>query len=203
MGLANAGAHKGRPYEPGTVTDAFMREVAQLSVYEDGARRAQARLAAHGIALVIERNLPRTRLDGAALCLQKGRPVIGLTLRYDRIDSFWFSLMHELAHVGLHLDCDESELFIDDLSLTGGDLLENGADRVARDALIPPRFWKSSPVRDRATVLAVYDLAREAGVHPAVVAGRVRHERGNYRLLSQLIGSGKVRSQFDRGNLIS
>jgi len=156
-----------------------MREVAQLSVYEDGPRRAH--------------------LDGAALCLQNGRPIIGLTLRYDRIDSFWFSLMHELAHVGLHLDCDENELFIDDLSLTGEDPLEDGADRAARDALISPRFWKSSPVRDRATVLAVYDLAREAGVHPAVVAGRVRHERGNYRLLSQLVGSGKVRRQFEAG----
>ena len=84
-----------------------MREVAQLSVYEDGPRRAQERLAAHGIALVIERHLPRTHLDGAALCLLDGRPVIGLTLRYDRIDNFWFSLMHELAHVSLHLDCHE------------------------------------------------------------------------------------------------
>ena len=96
-----------------------MREVAQLSVYEDGPRRAQQRLAAHGIALVIERHLPRTHLDGAALCLLDGRPVIGLTLRYDRIDNFWFSLMHELAHVSLHLDCHENDLFIDDLSLTG------------------------------------------------------------------------------------
>ncbi len=52
---------------------------------------------------------------------------------------------------------------------------------------------------DRATALAVYDLAREAGVHPAVIAGRVRHERGNDRLLSQLVGSGKVRRQFEYG----
>ncbi len=186
-------------YRPGTVTGQFMREVAQLSVYEDGPRRAQDCLAEHGIALVIERHLPRTHLDGAALCLRDGRPVIGLTLRYDRIDNFWFSLMHELAHVGRHLGCDENELFIDDLSLTGGDPLEEEADRVAREALIPPRFWASSPVQERATVLAVYDLAREAGVHPAVIAGRVRHERGNYRLLSQLVGSGKVRRQFAHG----
>ena len=184
-------------YRPGTVTGQFMREVAQLSVYEDGPRRAQAYLVEHGIALVIEGHLSRTHLDGAALYLRDGRPVIGLTLRYDRIDNFWFSLMHELAHVGRHLDCNENELFIDDLSLTGGDPLEEEADRVARDALIPPRFWASSPVQERATVLAVYDLAREAGVHPAVIAGRVRHERGNYRLLSQLVGSGKVRRQFE------
>ena len=196
LALANAGAHKGRPYKPGTVTSEFMRGVAQLSIHEDGPRRAQAYLAEQGISLVVERHLPRTHLDGAALCLQDGRPVIGLTLRYDRIDSFWFSLMHELAHVGFHLDCDENEFFIDDLSLTGGDQLEDDADRMARGALIPPEMWEFSAVRDGATVLAVYALAQEAGVHPAVVAGRVRYERGNYRLLSQLVGSGKVRSQF-------
>ena len=203
LGLANVGAHKGRPYKPGTVTEAFMREVAQLSIYEDGPRRAQAYLAEQGIALVVERHLPRTHLDGAALCLQDGRPVIGLTLRYDRIDSFWFSLMHELAHVGLHLDGGEEESFIDDLSLQDSDPLEHEADRQAQDVLIPPEMWASSPVRERATVLEVYALAQEAGVHPAVVAGRVRHERGNYRLLSQLVGSGKVRSQFgaDAGSL--
>ena len=198
LGLANQSPPEAG-YRPGTVTERFMREVAQLSVYEDGPRRAQERLAAHGIALVTERHLPRTHLDGAALCFWNGRPVIGLTLRYDRIDNFWFSLMHELAHVGRHLDCDENDLFIDDLSLTGEDPLEEEADRVARDALIPPRLWESSLVRERATILAVYDFAREAGVHPAVIAGRVRHERGNYRLLSQLVGSGKVRSQFEAG----
>ena len=190
-------------YLPGTVTEPFMREVAQLSVYEDGPRRAQAYLAEHGIALVIERHLPRTHLDGAALCLLDGRPVIGLTLRYDRIDNFWFSLMHELAHVSLHLDCEENELFIDDLSLTGEDPLEDEADALARDALIPPQLWETSPVRERATILAVYDFARAVDVHPAVIAGRVRHDQGNYRLLSQLVGSGEVRRQFEEGEIAS
>ncbi len=194
--LANENPPKAA-YRPGTVTEQFMREVAHLSVHEDGPRRAQDYLAEHGIALVVERHLPRTHLDGAALLLGNGRPVIGLTLRYDRIDNFWFSLMHELAHVGLHLDNGEEEPFIDDLSLNVTDPLEKEADRHARDALIPPEIWESNPVRERATVLEVYDLAQELGVHPAVIAGRVRHEKGNYRLLSQLVGSGKVRRQFE------
>ncbi len=184
-------------YRPGTVTEQFMREVAHLSVHEDGPRRAQDYLAEHGIALVVEQHLPRTHLDGAALLLGNGRPVIGLTLRYDRIDNFWFSLMHELAHVGLHLDNGEEEPFIDDLSLRVTDPHENEADQHAQDALIPPGIWESSPVRERATVMSVFDLAQELGVHPAVIAGRVRHEKGNYRLLSQLVGSGKVRRQFE------
>jgi HTH-type transcriptional regulator/antitoxin HigA len=43
--------------------------------------------------------------------------VIGLTLRYDRLDNFWFCLLHELAHIGRHMDGMRDEAFIDDLSL--------------------------------------------------------------------------------------
>ena len=196
LGVANENPPQA-DYQSGTVTPQFMREIARLSIHENGPRQAQESLAEHGIALVVERHLRRTHLDGAALRLRDGRPVIGLTLRYDRIDNFWFSLMHELAHVGLHMDNGEDEPFIDDLSLNVTDPLENQADRHAQDALIPPEIWESNSVRERATVLAVYDLAQEVGVHPAVIAGRVRHERGNYRLLSQLVGSGKVRRQFE------
>ena len=196
LALANESPPRA-PYQPGTVTEPFMRQVAQLSVHEDGPRRARQRLAEHGIALVIERHLPRTHLDGAALCLLDGRPVIGLTLRYDRIDNFWFSLMHELAHVSLHLDCDENELFIDDLSLTGEDPLEKQADTLAQNALIPPQLWRDSPVRQKATILAAYTFARELNVHPAIIAGRIRHDRANYRLLSHLVGTGQVRRQFE------
>jgi HTH-type transcriptional regulator/antitoxin HigA len=39
-------------------------------------------------------------------------------------------------------------------------------------------------------------LADELGVSPAVIAGRVRHEKRNFRLLSPLVGSGKVRRLF-------
>ena len=79
-------------YAPGTVTLGFLRHVARLSWLEDGPLVAQQLLAQHGIPLVIESHLPRTCLDGAALRLGDGRPVVALTLRYDRIDSFWFCL---------------------------------------------------------------------------------------------------------------
>ena len=45
--------------------------------------------------------------------------MIGLTLRYDRIDNFWFTLLHELAHVGLHLGEGDRDAFVDDLALAG------------------------------------------------------------------------------------
>ena len=131
-------------YRVGAVTPQLLRRLAQLSVLEDGPVQAREILARNGVGLEYVSHLPRTHLDGAALRLPDGRPVIGLTVRYDRIDNFWFTLLHELAHVGLHMDpCEDADGFVDDHSLRGmekGDT-EEAADRWAQDALIPPEIW--------------------------------------------------------------
>lgn len=200
--LAMASADPPRtPWVEGTVTPVFLREVAQLSWSSEGPRLAREFLAQHGIALVVLAHLPRTHLDGAALRLADGRPVVALTVRYDRIDHFWFSLLHELAHVGLHLGSAECQGFVDDLSLRSAgsaatDPREAEADRWAEEALIPRETWETSPVREAPTPAAVEELARTLRVHPAVIAGRVRHEQRNYKLLSHYVGVGEVRRHF-------
>lgn len=199
-----AQANENRPkanYLRGTVTLDFMQTVARLSGSETGPLQAQSFLADHGIALVIAKHLPKTFIDGAALRLGDGRPVIGLTLRDDRIDDFWFCLLHELAHVGCHLDTDCGTAFVDDMSLrrVGAereDPREKEADEWAEKALIPPMVWDSSTVKDHPTALAVINLANELGIHPATVAGQVRYKRQNYRLLSQFVGTGEIRRLF-------
>lgn len=189
-------------YRPGTVRPEFLRALASLSASRRGPRRVRDFLAESGIGFEFVTHLPRTHLDGAAIRLHDGRPVIGLTLRYDRLDNFWYTLMHELAHVSLHLDNGgEDTAFVDDHSLrdlepTSGDPRESQADRMAEDALIPPGIWKDGAILDRPNAMAVLDLASEAEVHPAIVAGRVRHRLGNYRLLSQFVGTGQVRREF-------
>jgi HTH-type transcriptional regulator/antitoxin HigA len=188
-------------YKRGTVTLDFLKKVARLSWSEDGPRLAKEFLAKHGIPLVTERHLPKTYLDGAALRLGDGRPVIGLTLRYDRIDNFWFCLLHELAHVGRHLDNNKGNAFVDDLNLRkveGGreDPREAQADEWAEEALVPRAVWKASAVRKQPTPMAVMNLANALQVHPAIVAGKIRYEQQNYRLLSQFVGTGEVRRQF-------
>ncbi len=199
-----AKANEERPkvkYKRGTVTLDFLRKLAQLSWSEDGPRLAKEFLAKHGIPLVIVQHLPKTYLDGAALRLGDGRPVVGLTLRHDRIDNFWFCLLHELAHVGRHLDNDEGDAFVDDLTLRkveGGreDTKEQQADDWAEEALIPKAAWEASAVKDHPTPITVMNLANALEIHPAIVAGRVRYEQQNYRLLSQFVGTGEVRRQF-------
>ena len=175
-----------------------------MSVLEDGPVQAREFLAQHGVGLEYVDHLPRTHLDGAALRLPDGRPVIGLTLRHDRIDNFWFTLLHELGHVGRHLGANSDEAgFVDDLSLRGvesggGDTTEQEADDLAQDALIPSEIWNNGIILENPGPMAVLQMASQAQVHPAIIAGRVRYELSNYRLLSQFVGTGEVRRQFEK-----
>ncbi len=90
-------------YRPGVIDASFMARLVQLSPYEEGPQLAGKILHRNGIRLVIEPHLNRTRLDGAAIMTRDGAPIIGMTLRHDRVDNFWFTLCHELGHVALHL----------------------------------------------------------------------------------------------------
>lgn len=185
-------------YTPGTVTLDFMREVARLSWSDSGPALAREFLKRNGISLIVEPHLPRTHLDGAALMVQLGlnRPVVGLTLRHDRIDNFWFCLMHELAHVALHLSESNTE-FYDDLDVEAhNDHCEQEADDSAREALIPGDVWRKSSASQLRTPEAVEDLASQLGIHPAIVAGRIRYESKSYRILHQLVGYRRVRPCF-------
>ena len=65
---------------------------------------------------------------------QAGHPSLVLTLRYDRIDNFWFSLLPELAHLGCHLD-GSSEAFVDDLERPSDDAREAKAGAWAQEVL--------------------------------------------------------------------
>ena len=188
-------------YRPGTVDIEFIRKVAKLSWSAKGPKLAREFLAKHGIHLVCLEHLPRTHLDGAVLQLGDGTPVIGLTLRYDRLDNFWFCLLHELAHVGRHMDGKRDEAFVDDLSLRGvegvkRDPKEDEADEWAENELIPGDVWRASDARENPSPLTVMELAQRLQIHPAIVAGRVRYETKNFRLLSQFVGSGEVRRQL-------
>ena len=179
-----------------------LRELRNLSRYDVGPRLAIQFLDERGIAVVIAPHLKRTRLDGAAMLRSDGAPVVALTLRHDRLDNFWFTLFHELMHVILHLsgnrlDSSAERVFLDDLDVTSDtSSVEKEADDAAREALVPAAEWDQSSVKYVAAPATVSQLASRIGVADAVVAGRVRFERRNFRLLSGMVGAGQVRRHF-------
>jgi HTH-type transcriptional regulator/antitoxin HigA len=167
------------------------RRLAQLSVLPDWQDQIVTALHGMGIILVILEHLPGTFLDGAAMCRGDGIPVIALTLRHDRLDNFWFTLLHEFAHVVCHLSPDR-QLILDDLDVSSSEIIEAEADSFARNALIPPTIWKQ--IVEGSSTEEVMDVAEKAGVHPAIAAGRWRFEHSDYRRFSKLIGRGEVKS---------
>jgi HTH-type transcriptional regulator/antitoxin HigA len=182
-------------YKIGTITLKFLRELVKLSYVEKGPLLAVEFLKKNGIRIVVEPHLPKTHLDGAAMQLPGGIPVVALTLRHDRIDNFWFCLCHELSHIALHFEKNGYNCFLDDLDSQGNDL-EEEADKMARDALIPPEAWENSTVRLQYFPEQVFQLAEQLQIHPAIVAGRIRWQQKNYRLFSRIIGNGEVRKLF-------
>lgn len=179
-------------YQKGAITSEWLRDLTRLSAFDSGPLLAQEYLSNHGIALVFERHFDKTYLDGAAM-LDGEVPVVALTLRHDRVDNFWFALLHELVHVQRHLTSAEPCIAdnLDDKTRTSDKELE--ADREAGEALVPESAWASAAVRISHTTEDALSLARQLQVHPAIVAGRVRKETENWRLLSNLISSaGKV-----------
>jgi HTH-type transcriptional regulator / antitoxin HigA len=180
--------------------DRWLPDLVRMTKRSDGPARARDLLAEKGIALVVERHLPGSYLDGAAMLDDGGVPVVGLTLRYDRLDNFWFVLMHELGHVFLHLADGLRFDFFDEESASDSDAIEAQADKFALDALIPEELWDQCLSRFALSEEAVKFDAESIGIHPSIIAGRIRKERRNYTILNDLVGQGMVRSQLEEAS---
>jgi HTH-type transcriptional regulator/antitoxin HigA len=170
-----------------------IRQLVTFSTLRDGPVKAVEHLKRHGIIVVFERHLPSTHLDGAAMLLNDGVPVIGLTLRFDRLDNFWFVLLHECGHVFLHRDLGLRDGFFDEEEIAPLESVEAEADEFAQSAFIPTEEWKRAFVRFSNSSAEVTKFALERHVAPAIVAGRIRRERKDYKLFSELVGTGTIR----------
>jgi len=178
----------------------FLQELKKLSLLTEGPKLAIEMLKNKGIRLITEDHLPKTHLDGVLISLD-GEPVIGLTLRYDRIDNFWFVLFHELAHLINDFDKDSTNaLFIDDMNLDAAPGLlgeiERMADDTASEMLIPKDQWQKEISNNLPSTQKIIELAFRWQVNPAIIAGRIRYLHKNYRLYPDFVGSGEIRQLF-------
>ena len=154
------------------VSKGFLDQLVRLSWHSKGPRLARELLEGIGIPVVFERQFPGTCLDGAALFNIDGQPVIGLTLRFDRLDHFWFTLLHEVVHVWKHLG-DPGEAYLDRLEdKEAVDSVEQETNRLARDLLIPRAVWKRSEIVRQPTAQTVLQLSEELRVSPAMSTSR-------------------------------
>lgn len=127
-----------------------------------------------GVVVVFVDHLPRTHVSGVARWLNHHRALIQLSLYWKSNDRMWFTFFHEAAHILLHAG-DKKQVFLDD----PGDVQSNSqqereADEWAADFLIPPgQRHRLQDLVERSDVQA---FAKEIGVHPGIVVGRMQHE---------------------------
>jgi HTH-type transcriptional regulator/antitoxin HigA len=185
-------------YDPEHITQDLLSNLARLSVHgEQAPLLARDYLAQLGIKLIFEKHLRHTYLDGACLLMEDGTPVIGLTMRHDRIDAFWFTLMHEIAHLKLHISQEQRFIIDEDIQNNVEDK-EKEASAYAAQIFIPDHVWNEHPARVSGRKRDILDLADKLELHPAIIAGRVRYERNNFKILHNLVGHGVMRSHCER-----
>jgi HTH-type transcriptional regulator/antitoxin HigA len=185
-----------RAFEQSKLTKTELRQIAKLSSKIDGPRHALGAILELGIATIIMPLLPGTFLDGAAMLSARGVPVIGLTLRYDRIDNFWFTLLHELCHLYLHYEVllDTHVAFVDDMDIRSDDAREQQADALARETLIPAIILEQVVWGPASGYDDLVSISTRARVPLAVAAGRWQRDHQNYKKFSRLIDRSSVRA---------
>lgn len=174
------------------LTSEQMSSMAKLSANAENARELEGALLKLGVVLIHEPAIPGAKIDGAAFKLFNGTPVVALSLRYPRVDHYWFTLMHELAHISLHFDSLDDPI-VDDLDVSGASLIEKQADKAASDALIPRTKWRTCAAKASNKLDDVRDFAREVGVAEEIVAGRICREKNRHDLFSNIINRVNMR----------
>jgi HTH-type transcriptional regulator / antitoxin HigA len=170
----------------------FLDNFARLSIEPENIKLVEEHLANYGIIVVHERSIPGMKVDGASFLLTSGRPVVALSLRYPRLDIYWFVLMHELAHISAHYS-KLTEPILDDVDKESEDDLEIEANAIAGNSLIPRNVWRSANVRYNSSEAEILELANRAQTHPAIVAGRLQRESGKHYLFADIVNSVNTR----------
>ena len=141
-----------------------------------------------GVRFVIVEGLPGGRIDGVCFWLDDAAPVIGLSLRYDRIDNFWFVLIHECSHVmhghGRSKPIIDVDLDGDQANVSDEERLVNAE---AQEFCIPKMKIQSFYLRKKPffSDRDVAAFAKINGVHPGLVVGQLHHLSGQYKILRQ------------------
>lgn len=126
-----------------------------------------------GIRLVIVEQLPGTRIDGAAFWLDDD-PVIAMSVRYDRIDNFWFTLLHEMGHIAQRTDSMDVDI---DAMGEGLPKSELQANAFAAEQAIPQDALDSliARVGPLYSTERIQGFAHLHGIHPGIVVGQLHH----------------------------
>ncbi|MFY2843638.1 HigA family addiction module antitoxin [Achromobacter ruhlandii] len=179
-----AANHVSKKFKKELLEAALPKLHALLSAPEE-IRHAPGILADCGVRLVFIEALPGTKIDGACFWLTSTQPAIAMSLRFDRIDNFWFVLRHELEHVLQGHGKDTGYILDVDMDGDATDQVlaeERMANEAAADFCVPRKEMENFEARvapyfsDERVML----FAKRLEVHVGIVAGQLRKRLNRY-----------------------
>jgi HTH-type transcriptional regulator / antitoxin HigA len=157
---------------------AALRKLRALLVAPEEIRQVPSILASAGVRFVIVEFLPGAKIDGAAFWLDSETPAVALSIRYDRVNNFWFVLRHEIEHIlnrdgQLSVDVELTEQLQHKVTMASEETLANDA---AAEFLVPRDELDSfiRRVRPLYSEQRIMLFAKRIGVHPGVVVGQLQ-----------------------------
>lgn len=166
------------------LASAFIQFKNMLRDPED-ARQVPRVLADAGVRFLVVEALPQTRIDGACLWLNDKSPVIAVSLRFDRIDGFWHTVLHECAHVKHRDGLEDGALLDTDLVGEGAGTIEEKpaiekrADEFAANFSIQKSDLDNFILRVRPlfSKTKIQGLSARLNVHQGIVVGQLQHRK--------------------------
>ena len=160
--------------------NALLEQLAPLKINSQDVFRIPRLLRNYGIRFVIVEPLPKTKIDGACLWLDKNSPVIAMSLRVDRNDNFWFTLGHELGHLKNHDgETVDTALFDGEYDPENKPELELRADEFSQNFIVDQNNFKDWVSRNY-PYFRLYNIMAFAmvnNVHPGLVVGQLHYHK--------------------------
>lgn len=176
------------------------QELHQYTIKENGINQFLEKLNHLGVIFFVLPHLQKTYLDGAAFYYQNN-PVIVYTARYKRIDNFWFTIAHEIAHILLHLD-EENTFFLDNFREEEVNELETEANELAAEKLKHQEIITF--LNTKLNYLSTADIencAKQLAIHPALIIGKLAFDK-NISYANQRLYKEEVLALIDDRYLV-
>ena len=172
----------------------FLSEIAKTSTKTDFFTQVTKLLNGKGIFIVLVNAIAGTKIDGAVSRTPDDRICIGMSLRYDRLDYFYFTLLHELAHICLHDDLLKNGIISDEDE--GGEIVELEANRFAKEAIVAPSSYRTLSSKRSLNKSHLLSEADKLNIHPALLAGIIRRDLNRYDVFSDIVNEVSVRGKI-------
>ena len=126
-----------------------------------------------GVVLLFTPKLPKVPLSGSTRWLNN-MPLIQLTARYKKNDSFWFTFFHELGHMILH---GKKDISLENVDFAA---VDPEKEEEANQFAVSQTFTnvQEQEVLQNTTISEqdIIDYAKKFNTHPAMIIGRLQHD---------------------------